>query len=143
MEKQKKDVVNWIKTHKKELIIAGVSVTAIIVAILCYKNWESIEELWLSLIKKVDKLPVETEVVDTVEVFTPVTITVVEPEIEVLAPVLREAPQYPFEVSDHIRNLPEGWHASPEKIATAAEHGFILLPGQTWVENYTKAAQAA
>ena len=143
MEKQKKDVINWIKTHKKELIIAGVSVTAIVAAILCYKNWESIEKLWLSLIKKVDNIPVKTEIVDTVEVLTPVAVTVVEPEIEVFVPVLRESPQFPFEVCDHIRNLPEGWHASPEKIATAAEHGFNLLPGQTWVENYTKVAQSA
>lgn len=141
MEKQKKDVVNWIKAHKKELIIAGVSVTAVITAILCYKNWESIEELWMSLVKKVDKIPSEPEIVDVVEVFTPVTI--VEHEVPVVVPIMREAPQLPFDVCDHIRNLPEGWHASPEKIATAAEHGFTLLPGQTWVENYTKAAQAA
>lgn len=140
MEK-KQSCLKWVKAHKKELLIAGISITAIVAAILCYKNWESIEELWLSLIKKVDNLPVETEIVDTVEVFTPVAVTVVEPEV--LAPVLRETPQFPFEVCDHIRNLSEGWHASPEKIATAAEHGFILLPGQTWVENYTKAAQAA
>ena len=44
----------------------------------------------------------------------------------------------PIDVTEHIRNLPEGWHASEKKIASAAEHGYNLQPGQTWVENYTK-----
>ena len=44
----------------------------------------------------------------------------------------------PIDVTEHIRNLPEGWHASEKKIASAAEHGYNLKPGQTWVENYTK-----
>lgn len=44
----------------------------------------------------------------------------------------------PIDVTEHIRNLPEGWHASEKKIASAAEHGYNLQPGQTWVENYKK-----
>lgn len=137
MKKQKKDVLNWIKAHKKELIIAGISITAIIATIRCYKNGDSIEELWLALSKKIDKPPIELETVDTMEVFALAS----EPEIKDKVTILREAPQFPYEVSDHIRSLPEGWHASPEKVATAAEHGFVLSPGQTWVENYTKAMQ--
>ena len=44
----------------------------------------------------------------------------------------------PIDVTEHIRNLPEGWHASEKKIASAAEHGYNLQPGQTWVANHTK-----
>ncbi|MHB9796100.1 hypothetical protein [Streptococcus suis] len=38
--------------------------------------------------------------------------------------------------SKHIRNLPEGQKASPEKIRTAEENGFLLEDGQTWVDDY-------
>ena len=38
--------------------------------------------------------------------------------------------------SKHIRNLPEGYNASAEKVATAEEHGFSLGEGQTWVDDY-------
>ncbi|MDD3185315.1 MAG: hypothetical protein ACOX1S_14975 [Anaerostipes sp.] len=44
----------------------------------------------------------------------------------------------PIEVSEHLRNLPEGWNASAEKILSATEHGYQLNPGQTWVDTYTK-----
>lgn len=38
--------------------------------------------------------------------------------------------------SKHIRNLPEEQKASPEKIRTAEENGFLLEDGQTWVDDY-------
>lgn len=44
----------------------------------------------------------------------------------------------PVDVTGHLRNLPTGQHASPEKIATAAENGFMLGNGQTWVSDYSK-----
>ncbi|MGL5353714.1 MAG: hypothetical protein ACRDA5_10405 [Clostridium sp.] len=51
--------------------------------------------------------------------------------------------QVSFEVCDHIRNLPEGRNASAKKIATAAEFGYNLKPGQTWVDTYTKGVDVA
>lgn len=51
--------------------------------------------------------------------------------------------QTPYDVSEHIRNLHEGWKASAEKIATAAEHGYDLKLGQTWVEAHIKGMIAA
>ena len=38
--------------------------------------------------------------------------------------------------SKHVRKLPDGWKASPEKIATSKENGFDLKEGETWVDNY-------
>ena len=35
-----------------------------------------------------------------------------------------------------IRNLPEGYKASVEKIASAEANGFNLKEGQTWVDEY-------
>lgn len=43
----------------------------------------------------------------------------------------------PHHASKHIRNLPKGQKASPEKIATAKENGFDdLKENQTWVEEH-------
>lgn len=53
------------------------------------------------------------------------------------------AERIPHDVAEHLRNLPNGWKASAEKIATAAEHGYDLRPGQTWVEAYRTGGLAA
>lgn len=43
----------------------------------------------------------------------------------------------PHHASKHIRTLPKGFKASPEKIATAKENGFDdLKENQTWVEEH-------
>ncbi len=47
------------------------------------------------------------------------------------------------DVSEHVRNLPPGWNASQEKTETAADHGYNLEPGQTWVESYTTGNKSA
>ena len=41
-------------------------------------------------------------------------------------------------VSKHIRNLPEGWKASPEKINSAIKKGVLLETNQTLVDDYSK-----
>lgn len=43
-------------------------------------------------------------------------------------------------VSAHLRNLPNGWNASPNKLAEAAQQGIILAKHQTFVSPYTKGA---
>ena len=45
MEEQKKTCITWVKEHKKELIIAGVSVSAIILTILGLKNQKALETI--------------------------------------------------------------------------------------------------
>lgn len=143
MEEQKNGFIEWIKAHKKELLIAGVSITAIIAAVLVYQNRESIAALWDTMKKtSVSELPVVTTA-SKVNLVTPTAVNTVEAVIEPTEKIVRSLPQGSFEVTDHIRNLPEGWRASAGKIATAAEHGYELLPGQTWVERYTKNEIAA
>ena len=46
----------------------------------------------------------------------------------------------PISVKMHRRNLPNGYKASPKKVATALERGIELGTHQTWVDNYTKLA---
>lgn len=147
MEEQKKRFIEWIKAHKKELLIAGISITAIIAAVLVYRNHESIVTLWDTSKKTLQKTSVSELSVATpaskVDLVTPTTVNAAEVVIEPTEKIVRSLPQGPFEVTDHIRNLPEGWRASAGKIATAAEHGYELLPGQTWVERYVKNEIAA
>lgn len=147
MEEQKKGFIQWVKAHKKELIIAGISITAVIAAILGYRNRESIIAMWDTLKKTISKAPVNklpaVNVAPKVETITPAVANTAEAIAEPSIRIVRMMPQYPFEVTDHIRNLPDGWHASAEKIASAAEHGYELLPGQTWVEKHTKSGLVA
>lgn len=54
---EKKSLLLWIKEHKKQLIIAGVSIATIVGIILAIKNRESILRLWTSLKKAIEKTP--------------------------------------------------------------------------------------
>ena len=136
---ERKGLIRWIKEHKKELVIAGISVATLILIVLGIKNRESLKALWDSL-RKVTKEP-------TVKIVEPVIKAATEiPQDsaqEVIAVMTSNSDTLPFEVSRHIRNLPEGWHASPEKIAEALRNNIILMDGQTWVDSYMKGGVAA
>lgn len=54
---EKKSFLIWVKEHKKQLIIAGVSVATIVGIIIAIKNRESIIRLWTSLKKTIEKTP--------------------------------------------------------------------------------------
>lgn len=137
MEKEKKTFVDWVKEHKKELIIAGVSIAAIIAVIVGIKNHKALEEAQLSLRKLVEKTP---EAIPTVNTASIAEVTPVKDIVEIN---IVTADRIPHDVAEHLRNLPNGWKASAEKIATAAEHGYDLRPGQTWVEAYRTGGLAA
>ena len=77
---------------------------------------------------------------EAAKVVTEVTPTPVK-EIATTVASSREINQ--FEVSRHIRNLPNGWHASPEKVAEALKNNIVLGEGQTWVNSYMKGGAAA
>ncbi|MGI6063562.1 hypothetical protein [Blautia sp.] len=131
---EKHKFVNWVKDHKKQLLIAGISVTAVIGIIIGLKNKEAIKELWEnlenSLSKTTEKLPESITIVKT------------DPQVieEVIPVRLYTSPQETFDVSQHIRNLSGGRHHSIEKAAEAAALGIDLLPHQTLVDTYTKFA---
>ncbi len=134
MAEEKRTILDWIREHKKELIIAGVSITALILAILGIKNRKAIEEVWNSLRQIVNQKPVTIQPstitpVSEITVKTETLTNVVESNI---IPITK-APHY---VSEHIRNLPNGYKPSAEKLALAAERGLELLPGQTIVDAY-------
>ena len=104
------------------------------------KNWDEIvafaEKLAVTLKPEVKiKPPVEApKVVGEIDV---------APVLKQAKAIVRKSPGAPFDVIAHIRTLPEGWHASPEKIAEAAELQIVLLPNQTLVDAYTKGIRVA
>lgn len=133
--KEQWNLIQWIKEHKKQLIIAGISIGALIAIVLGIKNREAIKGLWNSLRKVAEKPTVAATKVVPIEAPTPV----VE---DVVTVVVQHHENIPHDVAKHLRNLPLGQHASAEKIATALENGFELAEGQTWVTNYATGVAA-
>lgn len=128
MKEENKSFAGWVKAHKRELIIAGISATAIIALIVGMRNQQEINALWRQLKLTISRSNNSSPSVsmDKVQVAEETTSRLI-----------------PFDVSEHVRNLHDGWSASADKIATAAEHGYELKPGQTWVEAYKKGVIAA
>ncbi|MBR5372776.1 MAG: hypothetical protein IK130_11250 [Oscillospiraceae bacterium] len=133
--KEQNQMIQWIKAHKKQLILAGIGIAALIALVLGIKNKDTLKALWASL-KGVVEPATET-------VSDAVATTVAEIPTETPALLLSNDPRVAQEVRRHIRNLHEGWHASPEKLAAAREMGILLQEGQTWVDNYMKGVCAA
>lgn len=52
---EKKSFITWVKEHKSQLLLAGVSVTTLIMTIVGIKNKEAINLLWESLKKEIEK----------------------------------------------------------------------------------------
>ncbi len=144
---EKTSILAWIKAHKKELVIAGISITALVGVILGIRNRESIMRVWESLRLAIKKQPLKAVEVKNMLSTTsaPISVPIIDtvPAAEITVIRATGTAQSPFDVSEHIRNLREGWNASVNKIATAAEHGYNLQPGQTWVKTYSKGCVAA
>lgn len=50
----KKGLLAWIKSHKKQLIITGISIPTVIMIVLGSKNKDAIKELWAGLKKELE-----------------------------------------------------------------------------------------
>ena len=137
MREQKSKFIKWVKNHKKELILAGVSLTAIILAI---RNRDSINMLWEYLKKRIEeqqtKIPPNScSYIEKITVFPSNSMaSIPESHLETAIPI---------NVREHIRNLPNGHHPSPEKVADALELNIPLKPNQTWVKPYIRERNVA
>lgn len=126
----------WQKNWKR--VVAGVVVVG--GTILVIKNWDKIvvvTEKLAAMLKPEAKLPTPVAVPNVVEEID------VAPVVELPKGAVRKSPDAPFAVIAHIRTLPEGWYASPEKIAEAMALQIELLPNQTLVDAYTKGIKVA
>lgn len=131
---ERKSLICWIKEHKRELVVAGISTGTMILIVLGIKNRETIKAVWGSL-----KEAVKQSSAEVTETVTKVTAEIPSEHIqEAVTAMASNSESLPFEVSRHIRNLPNGWHASPEKIAEALKNNIRLIDGQTWVDSYVK-----
>lgn len=52
--KDKRGVLAWIKSHKKQLIITGISTSTVIMIVLSLKNKGAIKALWAGLKKELE-----------------------------------------------------------------------------------------
>ena len=132
----------WVKAHKKQLAIVGISLTALAVLVLGLKNKDAIMELWATLEKSIREVPTDSSVaVEFGEHSIEATEVVTETVTEVVT-VTRSytPPQSPVNVSGCIRNLPEGQCHSAAKAAEAAALNIDLPLNQTIVKPYTKYA---
>lgn len=127
-------LIAWVKSNKRQLALAGVSVTAVIGIILGLRNKDACLDLWTSLSERVTKASVEMPAPGSI---VKETIPVLEAGISKRSYTL---PTEAFDVSRHIRTMAEGWHHSSEKAIEAMELGIDLLPNQTIVGPYTKGA---
>lgn len=135
---EKSKIIGWIKRHKKELFAAGISIGALFLLILGIKHRGELCELWESLKQSISNLnfkKTDAQVSDMIAASEEVVETVASNKI------INQG--NPFNVSEHIRNLPEGWKPSQEKVTEAAQKGIILLSSQTLVDGYVKGEKAA
>ena len=133
--KEQNQMIKWIKAHKKQLTLAGIGVAALIAVVLGIKNKDSLYALWTSLKGTVEPTA------DKISEAAALTVDDIPEDAPLL--LLSNDPRVSQEIRRHIRNLHEGYEASPEKKASALEMGIILEEGQTWVKDYVKGGRAA
>lgn len=130
---EQKTLKGWMLEHKKEIVITGIGIAALVGIGLGIKNKEAIKAFCNTLNKNNLKVSMKSDVPSIVEKVNSSSAITASPHRDC---------KKPFDVSTHIRNLHEGWNASPEKLAKAEECGICLLPGQTFVEHYRKGKAA-
>lgn len=136
---ERNELIEWIKENKKELVAAGVCIGALLLIVLDIKSKVAVTAI-LDLLNKVLKRPPVKAAETVVKVTSEVPR---EPLCETVVLMTSDSGTLPFWVRRHLRNLPNGKHASPEKIAAALKESIILMDGQTWVESYMKGGAVA
>ena len=127
----KSGFLTWVNEHRNQLIIAGISITALIGLILGIKNMDVLKELKTVLNKKINinSIPTLPE-------------SESQPAISVLNLVDEKStytpPKEAFDVRMHVRTMAAGRHHSVAKAEEAARLGIKLLPNQTIVDTYPK-----
>lgn len=144
MKNSLKDFLKWVRKHKKALIIAGISITAIIA--IAFYNKDSINELWNYLRKRINEHPEDVKKATRAIKDCAKTVTcTAEKTIELNTDVITKRNYIyhcgSFPVSGGPVKLPQGWHPSPEKLELGKTMGldFEAL-GITWRNDFIKGA---
>ena len=126
MENKKSEFISWVKKHRVELIVSGISVASLILIILHYNG--SVDDLFNMIHNKTLNKNINNE--NLAQVFNLQTITESKIKGDIKIPV-----------KEHIRKLPKGCHASPTKIKEAFSKGIDISDGSsTLVRSYTRNA---
>lgn len=128
---------DWVKQHKKPIIVGCCIVVAAVTGVLICEKLSlpksSIEQLkplhQLEREALSQPLKIECQKLPSVDPITKSSV------VEVTTCLNGGEP---FEVSNHIRNLPSNRQPSTDKILRALENGIDLSEHQTWVDSYTK-----
>lgn len=121
----KKSFFEKVKEHKTEIIIAGVTIISIAGIVLIAKNRNLFSSHSVANLLK-DGVKVNSDIIPQVA------------EVTKNAGISIQSNRRVIDVSKHIRNLPEGWKASSEKLDSAIKSGIMLGENQTWVDSYSK-----
>lgn len=127
MEKEKKTFKEWVKNHKTELAIAGISATALIALFIGKKNHDTIIET-LNELKSVPR--------KTASLIPESKKQLIQVAVPDVIDNKQSVKRIPHDVCEHIRTLSPGCYASPAKIEEAISKGIRLLPGQTLIDAY-------
>ena len=133
----------WFRKHRKGVLITAtilaITGTVAILLINGKKVKMPVKELAEKIVPEAPKAvkPVESAV-NVVKQAAPEAAKVAETVTVEVDGVLKTFPR-----SEFIRQLHEGWHASAEKIAQAAEMGIELKPGETIVNACTVTMKTA
>ena len=131
-KEQEHKIFSWVKNHKTEIIVAGVSIAAITALIFAIKNKNSVLDFLKTSKSGANPVPLKTQALLDNNVISE----------SCKSTRIYTTPQNPYNVDLHIRNMSGGRHHSPEKAAEALKLGIELLPNQTIVDSYTKGLAA-
>ena len=125
IKSQKQGYKGWWETNKKTVLIIGGLILITGSSYVICKKWDTIRGMFINF-------EPETAMMSNQKV----TIGIRSQNTETLTKIINEGEA--FDVIRHIRNLPKGWKASPEKIEEAVNLGINLLENQTIVNPYIK-----
>lgn len=132
----REEINDWIKSHKKELIIGGVVVAVVITGGIVLYTHPEIADAILSL-------PEKKSSESGVKLLSRSAQSLSEKTVEAAnictsTRTISFADTPPFNVREHVRVLPKGKHASEAAKAFAEELGITLQSDQTIVKPYMK-----
>lgn len=127
---------NWWKRNKKKILTIGSIVVIGGIGIVVFKN----KDVIAAFLKARRSMPVGENMLPDKQMIETKTISA---SFEVLSqkPMEKQLPLnggMPFNVSSHIRNLPNGYCPSVEKLEEAKAMGITLGPHQTLIPCYQK-----
>ncbi|MEJ9231936.1 hypothetical protein LAV79_21200 [Peribacillus butanolivorans] len=120
-----------VKEHKKEIVTGTAIVFSVMGTILVVKNRAVIKSATKSSLVE----EVLTKSIGKKNNVSPLVSEPIEKSIMSKIPI-----DNTIKVREHIRNLPEGWNPSINKVELASKFGYSLEGHQTWVSAYTKAS---